>query len=93
MIHLEDTLFEIIHRVVILDINEKKNKKNLRGGNSEERYNNYISLYYNDNFKLNLFNKYPTLLRDISVKSLYMLNYSKELLFNIKMIIKKLKNF
>lgn len=93
MIHLEDTLFEIIHRVVILDINEKKNKKNLRGGNSEERYNNYISLYYNDNFKLNLFNKYPTLLRDISVKSLYMLNYSKELLFNIKNDHKEIEEF
>ena len=93
MTHLEDTLFEIIHRVMILDINEKKNKKILKGSNSEERYDDYISLYYSNDVKLNLFSTYPTLLRDISVKSMFMLNYSKELLFNIKNDHKEIEKF
>ncbi|WP_281198502.1 type 2 lanthipeptide synthetase LanM [Staphylococcus felis] len=81
---LEDDIFIIANKAIILDINLQSQKNNLQGDTPGQRYNYYINSLSKIKNVYSFFEKYPVLLRKIANVFLNFNNNIIELLDNLK---------
>lgn len=93
---MANELNTICIKSLIYDINERRLKNELKGDNSEERYNNYNILFKNKKFTEEFYLKYPVL-EDIVIKAvknrLILIKEISERLVTDKLEIEKEYNF
>jgi len=89
---LENTLSIYTSRATILDINLKRDEGLLDGDNSENRFSDYIEQAQSVKFKVNFFEKYPVLARNLSITTIYFINNIKTVLNHLNDDIEKLRN-
>lgn len=90
---LESEVFNIANKAIILEINLKSQNQELQGHTSEQRYENYINSFSEKVNVLEFFEKYPVLLRKISILFLNFEDNSIELLKKIKNDYTKITHF
>lgn len=61
LFNVADNLFDMISRTLVLELNVERIKGNLKGNNSEERFNYFKNLLLENQYKLDFFGEYPIL--------------------------------